>query len=124
VTGSRLALVASIVGVLAGTLVLLHGVFFGEISAAFLLDLLGLSAVLTGSLRLLGAFRDDQVALGKPRLSHRLLLGALETVLGILLLITPEGSSAIVTIAGVWAVVGGMLLLADALLLRRQLRGP
>jgi uncharacterized membrane protein HdeD (DUF308 family) len=83
---------------------------------------LGLAAVLTGSLRLLGAFEVER------RTGHRwtfggLALGTVEVVLGVVLFFAREGDLRGLTIVvAIWGFVGGGLLLIEGLRLRRLLR--
>lgn len=65
------------------------------VGTAVLLDLVGAGAIATGAMRMLGGFRDDQLADERPRWRDSMLLGGL---------------------------VGGTLLLVEALRLRRSAR--
>jgi uncharacterized membrane protein HdeD (DUF308 family) len=84
-----------------------------------LIWLMGVSAVLTGILRMLGGFATEE------RLGHRwtlggVVLGGLEIALGALLLSTGKVDSGLLAaIAVAWGVVSGALLLAQGLRLRR-----
>jgi len=124
ITGARLALAAALVGITAATLVLLREVIDGAITRETTFDLLGVTAIMSGALRLLGGFHDDQIPGVRPRLRHRILIGILDVGLGIALVLTEGRSTATVIVAGVWALVGGTLLLLDALTLRRLGTAP
>jgi len=119
ITGARLGLAAALVGLTAATLLLLRDALEGTIAPETTFDLLGLTAILSGTLRLLGGFHDDQIPGVRPRLRHRVLIGILDIGLGLALVLTEGRSTATVIAAGVWALVGGTLLLLDALTLRR-----
>jgi uncharacterized membrane protein HdeD (DUF308 family) len=121
--GSRLALAAALVGILAGSLVLLRFLLRDAVSADVVLALLGVAAVLTGALRLSGAFHDDQVAADRPRLPHRVALGVLELAAGAVLLLAHDLTRVVAVIAGLWGLAGGTILLLDALALRPARRG-
>lgn len=117
--GNRLVWAAAIIGVVAGLLVLLRFALEDVLSTSLVLTLLGLTAILTGLLRLSGTFRDHVVD-GRPRLPHRLALGVLELALGVLLLLARSATRPVAIAAGLWAVVGGTIMLVDALILRRM----
>jgi uncharacterized membrane protein HdeD (DUF308 family) len=117
--GSRLALTAALVGIVAGALVLLRFLLRDAVSAEVVLALLGVVAVLTGVLRLSGAFHDDQVAADRPRLPHRVALGVLELAMGAVLLLAHDLTRLVAIVAGLWGLAGGTILLLDALALRR-----
>lgn len=119
--GTRLALVAAGVGVAAGLAVLFRGIARGIIGDEVFISLLGLSAILTGALRLSGGFHDDQVGTGPPRLRHRLPLGIIEVFLGAALILAGPESGWVRPVAGLWALAGGTLLFVDGLAMRREL---
>jgi hypothetical protein len=58
--GSWLGLIAGVVGIVAGLLVLGRHVLEPVVFARFLVDALGVSAVLTGTLRVSGAFEVER----------------------------------------------------------------
>lgn len=121
--GRRLGLLAGATGLAAGVAVALHEPLAGLVGEELLLDLLGLSAVATGLLRLFGRFHDDQLAVERPRRRYRIVAGSLDVLLGLALLTTDVHSAADVRIAlGVWGLATGTLLLMDALVLRRVAR--
>jgi uncharacterized membrane protein HdeD (DUF308 family) len=83
---------------------------------------LGISAVLTGTLRLLGAFEVERRT-GRRWTFGGLALGSVEVILGLVLFFAREGNLQLVTIvAVVWRFVGGSLLLIEGFRLRRLLR--
>lgn len=123
VRGRRLGLLAGATGLAAGVAVALREPLAGLVGEELLLDLLGLSAVATGLLRLFGRFHDDQLAVERPRRRYRVVAGSLDVLLGVALLVTDVHSAADVRIAlGVWGLATGTLLLMDALVLRRLTR--
>jgi uncharacterized membrane protein HdeD (DUF308 family) len=120
--GSHLGLVAGTVGVIAASLVLLRQPLERVISFGTLVDVLGAAAVLTGTLRLLGAF-EVQRRTGRRWTFGGLALGSVELVLGVVLLLARQGNLQVVTIvAVVWGFVGGSLLLIEGFRLHRLLR--
>jgi uncharacterized membrane protein HdeD (DUF308 family) len=80
--GSRLVWAAAVIGVVAGLLVLLRFALEDVLSTDLVLTLVGLTAILTGLLRVSGTFRDHVID-GRPRLPHRVTLGILELMLGV-----------------------------------------
>jgi uncharacterized membrane protein HdeD (DUF308 family) len=117
--GNRLVWAAAILGVVAGLLVLLRFALEDVLSTSLVLTLLGLTAILTGLLRLSGTFRDHVID-GRPRLPHRVALGILELGLGVLLVLAHRATRPVAIAAGLWAIVGGTIMLVDALALRRM----
>lgn len=118
-SGNRLVWAAAILGIVAGLLVLLRFLLEDVLSTNLVLTLLGLTAILTGLLRLSGSFRDHIID-GRPRLPHRVALGVLELALGVLLLLARGATRPVAIAAGLWAIVGGTIMLVDALALRRM----
>jgi uncharacterized membrane protein HdeD (DUF308 family) len=117
--GSVLAWAAAVTGIVAGVLVLAREALRDVLSAGLVLSLLGLTAILTGLLRLSGTFRDHVID-GRPRLPHRVALGVLEVALGVVLLLAGGATRQAAIAAGLWALVGGSIMLVDALALRRM----
>ena len=120
--GNRLVAVAALVGTAAGMLVLLRAVLRDYVPVKVLLVVLGATAIATGVLRLSGHFRDDQGA-ERPRSPHRTALGVLEIALGAVLVLADSVTRGVAIAAGLWGLVGGTILLASALELRRAGRG-
>jgi uncharacterized membrane protein HdeD (DUF308 family) len=118
-----LVLVAALVGMVAGVIVLLRFLLEDVISTDRAMAILGVSAILTGLLRLFGGFRDDRMVNGRPRRSHRAAQGVLELMLGAVLIIAYQWTRPVAIVVGLWALVGGTVLLGDALALRRMHRG-
>ncbi len=111
--GSRLGLIAGLAGIAAAVIGLSRFLLQGAVSADGALALLGATAVLVGGLRLLGAFHDDAAA--RQRLSRRLVLGLGEIVVGVVWIATDDVTSTVTTSGAVWALLGGSIMLIDAL---------
>jgi uncharacterized membrane protein HdeD (DUF308 family) len=120
-SGSRLALVAGVIGVAAAVVLLARSLLQGVISLDAALTLLGVTAVLTGTLRIVGAFHDEQ-AEGRSRTVRRIALGASEIGIGVIWIAIENVTQAVVRAAGLWALVFGTIMLLDALASRRQAR--
>ena len=118
-----MGLAAATAAVVGAVLVLVRDRISGQIDADLLIRLLGIAAVLTGLLRILGGFAAEE------RLDRRwtlggIVLGALEVGLGALLLLTGEvDSDLLAAVVAGWGAVSGILLLAEGLRLRRFARG-
>ena len=86
-----------------------------------LLNLVGAAAIATGTVRILGGFRDDRFAGGHTPKTNSILVGALDVGLGLALILAAGATSAWIRfVAAAWGLVGGTLLLTDALRLRRS----
>jgi uncharacterized membrane protein HdeD (DUF308 family) len=120
--GFRLGLAAAIVAVMGAVLVLLRDRLSGRIDPNVLTGLLGISALLTGLLRMLGGFAAEERS-GRHWTLGGTVLGTLEVALGALLLLTGEvDPDRLAAIAAAWGAVSGILLLAQGLRLRHSVR--
>lgn len=109
----HLALAAGVVGVVTGTLVLAHELLDTRILPLdLILPAFGLVILLTGALHLAGGFMVGE--LGDRWPTGHLLLGALEIILGLVLVLAPIRRELIDDIATLWAFLAGSLLLFDA----------
>jgi hypothetical protein len=120
--GFRLGLAAATAAVVGAALVLLGERLSGVVDPDVFVGLLGISAVLTGVLRVLGGFAAEE-RLGRRWTLGGIVLGTLELGLGALLLLTREvDPDLLVPIGAAWGAVSGILLLAQGLGLRRFAR--
>jgi uncharacterized membrane protein HdeD (DUF308 family) len=120
--GFRLGLAAAIAAVVGAVLVLLRDRLSGLVEPDVFIGLLGVSAVLTGLLRILGGFAAEE-RLGRRWTLGGIVLGTLEVALGALLLLTNQvDPGLLVPIGAAWGAVSGILLLAQGLRLRRFAR--
>jgi uncharacterized membrane protein HdeD (DUF308 family) len=102
-------------GIVTGAVVLL-----ADVGTTFLLSILGAVIALTGIVHLLGGFELADVS-GR-RWRPGVPLGILEVGLGATLIVTSgQGGSLSTWLASAWALLGGTVLIFDALLIRRQL---
>jgi uncharacterized membrane protein HdeD (DUF308 family) len=123
VPGRRVAALAAGVGAVAAVALLARALLNDVVGMGVLLDLVGAAAIATGAMRLLGGFRDDQLADERHRKRNSMIVGALDIGLGITLILTSDATSTWVRfIAAAWGLVGGTLLLAGALRIRLLLR--
>ena len=126
-----LSLLAGAAGVLAGTGMLSRRFTMGMVGEDVLLSVVGLIIVLTGLMHIFGGFRTgpeetNLLSRSRSRIRPRawswtaFLLGLFEIVLGVILVISPmDRGPVIYFVASVWALVGGTILIGNALRLRR-----
>ena len=111
----RIALLAGGIGVVTGAVVVLVNV-----DTTFLLSILGVVIALTGVVHLTGGFELADVS-GR-RWRPGVPLGILEVGLGTTLVLTSGvGGSLSTWLASAWALLGGIVLVTDALAVRRRL---
>ena len=116
----RLALLAGVVGVLAGIGMLGRGLASNLIAEDVVISIVGLVIMLTGLLHMFGGFKQDQPESRRWSLTA-FLLGIFEIILGVVLVISPlERGPVIYLAASVWALLGGLILIGDALRVRRM----
>jgi uncharacterized membrane protein HdeD (DUF308 family) len=120
--GFRLGLAAATAAVVGAVLVLVRDRLTGLVNPEVFVGLLGISAVLTGVLRVLGGFAAEE-RLGRRWTLGGIVLGTLEVAVGALLLLTNEiDPGLLVPIVAAWGAVSGILLLAQGLRLGRLAR--
>ena len=120
--GFRLGLAAAIAAVVGAGLVLLRDRLSGLVAPEVFVGLLGIAAVLTGLLRILGGFAAQE-RLGRRWTLGGIVLGTLELGLGVLLLLTSGVEADLLApIVAAWGAVSGTLLLTQGLQLRRVAR--
>jgi uncharacterized membrane protein HdeD (DUF308 family) len=118
IRGSRIGLAAGSVSVIAAVLVLFRQQFQHLISPDTLINVLGVAAVLTGSLRLLGAFEIERRT-GRRWTFGGLALGSVEVVLGLVLFLARgQNGRGLAIVFAAWGLVGGSLLLIEGFRLR------
>ena len=108
--------------VLGAIRALFHKRLDNVVAQSVLVWLLATVILLTGLAHVLEGFRAGDELERQPSRSS-VLLGMMEIPLGLLLLVgSLENSRAGYWAACIWALTGGVILIADALLLRRRLR--
>ena len=120
--GFRLGLAAATAAVVGAGLVLLRDRLSGVVDPEVFVGVLGISAVLTGLLRILGGFAAEE-RVGRRWTLGGIVLGTLELALGALLLLTSGvDADLLAPIVAAWGAVSGVLLLTQGLGLRRVAR--
>lgn len=115
----RLPVVIGVIGILAGLAVLSRRVSMNWVAEDVVISLLGVVALLTGLIHAVVGFRDRVTAV-RHRTWTSVLLGIFEIVLGVQLIIAPLDLGPVFYVAGmIWALVGGAILIGDALMVRR-----
>jgi uncharacterized membrane protein HdeD (DUF308 family) len=121
-----LSLLAGAAGVLAGIGMLSRRFTHGIVGEDVLISVIGLIILLTGLMHIFGGFRTGPVETHLFSENRKwswtaFLLGIFEIVLGLLLIVEPQGRGPLVYFAAsVWALVGGAILLGDAARQRRE----
>lgn len=115
-----LPLVAGVLGIIAGLAVLTRLVLIGVLDDTLAIYLLALVILLTGLLHMFGGFRTGE-NYTRERSTASFLLGVIEVIGGILLFIVElERGTLLYFFLVAWALCGGLVLILDALSLRRQ----
>ncbi len=126
-----LSLLAGAAGVLAGVGMLSRRFTQGMVGEDVLLSVIGVIIFLTGLMHIFGGFRTGPAETRtygpiRSRVWPRtwswtaFLLGLFEIVLGVILIVEPMGRGPVVySAASLWALVGGTILIGDALRIRR-----
>jgi len=114
------AIIAGVIGLLAGIAVLSRSYTTRLIAEEWLMTLVGAIVILTGILHAFGGFRTGEGEHRKVTVTS-LLLGAFEIILGVILILEPLERGPIFNLAAsIWALVGGFILISDALRQRRR----
>ena len=119
--GFGLGLVAGSVAVVGALLVVARDRLSWLVDPEVLIVLLGISASLTGLLRVLGGFATQERP-GRQWTLGGIVLGTLELAFGVLVLTSTADPDLLVPLVAVWGAVSGILLLAEGLRLRRLAR--
>ena len=115
---TRLWLLAGIVGVLGGLVLIFHQGLANYVELDKLLQLFALVAILTGLLHILGGYRIRQEH-GRQWAWGGFFLGLVQIIMGVLILSSPqEVPPGLVYVAIIWALIGGIGFINDAIKLR------
>jgi uncharacterized membrane protein HdeD (DUF308 family) len=111
---------AGMIGAIGGIAILFRPFYTSYFPPGLPLTIFGIIAFLTGLIHIFGGFRT--ATLSRIHTWGSELLGLLEVALGVLLLTATALEPFTKLVAGSWACVGGILLIIQALYLRRALR--
>jgi uncharacterized membrane protein HdeD (DUF308 family) len=120
-----LPLLAGVVGGLAGIMAISRRFLQLEclVSETLIITILGVAILLTGMMHLIGGFRTGE-STSRQWYWMSFILGLFEFVLGAALIMEPLDQGLIIYIgAGIWAMLGGLILFSDALRQRSRARG-
>jgi len=118
---STTATVAGVAGVVAAVVGLARSLIEGLVSLNAALASLGVASIAVGTLRLLGGFRDEDIV-GRMT-TRRLTLGLSEVAIGVTWILVDDVTRTTRIAVGLWALVGGLVMLTDELGLRRSRTG-
>ena len=117
--GSRVGLIAGVLAIVTGIVLLARRGLADVMSIDALIYLVAVTTIVTGSLRLLGAFEIEERT-GRRWTFGGFILGSIEVGIGIVLLLARDvrASTLRVTI-GVWGLTAGVLLLTQGTRMHR-----
>jgi uncharacterized membrane protein HdeD (DUF308 family) len=120
VLGKRLSLVLGAIAFLTGLLVISRSLTEQVLPEALVIQILGAVILLTGILHLMGQFRVGRFLKLKRTTAHKFLAG-FEILGGALLIYSPLDRGPIIYwTATAWALIGGGLIISDAIYRRTQ----
>ena len=106
------------IGILAGAIAIGSRFITPLVSEAVLYIALGVVMIITGILHISGRMSVKHAELHRSRSGT--LLGIFEIILGLILTLASTIGPVIYTLSLIWAVFGGIALMADALQMRRE----
>jgi uncharacterized membrane protein HdeD (DUF308 family) len=113
-----LTIVVGAIGILAGAIAIGSRFINPWVSEAILNVALGMIMIITGIFHISGRMSVKHAALHRSRSGT--LLGIFEIILGLILALATIIGPLIYTLALIWALFGGIALMADALQMRRE----
>ena len=113
-------LVAGVVGVVVGAALLLRYVYQRYLDPAQSVRILGALALFVGLINIFGGFRTPEMT--REEGMGRVILGVFEAGLGVLLIIVDALGPVSKLLAGGWAFIGGVILILQAVQMRRVSR--
>ena len=114
-----LSLLAGVVGVIAGLAMLSRTFVANYVAETTMFTVLGVIVLLTGIMHVSGGFKKGPDHVRRWSWTA-FLIGAFEIILGLIVIISPlDRSPFFYFVAVVWAMLGGLILIGDALRVRR-----
>ena len=120
-----LPLLAGIVGVLAGVAALSRRfeLLDSLVSDVLAITVLGIAILLTGLMHMIGGFRTGEGA-SREWSWTSFIMGFFEFIMGGMLILEPMRQGTLIYLGvSIWAIIGGVILIGDALRLRSKVRG-
>jgi len=120
-----LPLLAGIVGVLAGVAALSRRfeLLDSLVSDVLAITVLGIAILLTGLMHMIGGFRTGEGA-SREWSWTSFIMGFFEFIMGGMLILEPMRQGTLIYLGvSIWAIIGGVILIGDALRLRSGVRG-
>lgn len=113
-----LTIVVGAIGILAGAIAISSRFITPWVSHAILNVALGIIMIITGVFHISGRMSVKHAELHRSRSGT--LLGIFEIILGLILILADTIGPVIYTLTLIWAIFGGIALMADALQMRRE----
>ncbi len=113
-------LVAGIVGTVVGAALLLRYFYQRYLDPAQAVRILGVLALFVGLINIFGGFRTPEMT--REEGTGRVILGVFESGLGVLLIVIDALGPLSKLLAGGWAFIGGIILILQAVQMRRASR--
>jgi uncharacterized membrane protein HdeD (DUF308 family) len=118
--GKRMSLIIGLVGTLTGLIVIGRNIIGAWLTEILLFEVLGAVILLTGVVHIMSEVKI-RVRTPRRQTAYHFLLGVFEFIMGAMLLLSAfEAGSRIYWLATIWALIGGALILSQALYLRAQ----
>lgn len=118
--GSRLAVAGAGVAIVGGIVVLARLLIERVSSTDVALAVIGIITLGIGTLRIAGGLRDTAKGAPHAQLLRRVVLGVSEVGVGLLFVLAREVNRAVTTSVGLWALLGGTIMLLDAVAVLRD----
>ncbi len=118
--GKQMSLVIGLVGTLTGLIVVGRNIIGAWLTEILLFEVLGAVILLTGVVHMMSEVKI-RVRTPRRQTAYHFLLGVFEFIMGAMLLLSAfETGSQVYWLATIWALIGGALILSQALYLRAQ----
>ena len=117
---NRVTIIAGVIGALAGLGLVTRHLTEIWVRRDIIVNLLGATMLLTGILHMTGSLKVNQLW-ADHRSRAGVLLGVFEIILALSIIVSPLDRSPITYLAAsIWALLGGFILLGDAVYVRQQ----
>ena len=120
--GHWVAYGAAVAGIVASVVIFARGLLSDLLEEQRMLNVMGALSVAIGLLRISGLFRESVTEELRRSRPEGIAMGVLEVALGIVLFFSVELRPIAIPIIGAWGLVGGSIMLTDALRARRAVQ--